>query len=415
MKGGGKKRNNGGVVGSEPALASPNDAVVATNGGESLVADLGEKDQTQKAKEVGEQEKIQQLQQQQQVEPEAEAKATEEGAAAAEEQEDEQDDDEEEDGDDDEDEAATERPKLDEGFYEIEAIRRKRVRKVTKTKGLRSGKHRKRKRKHGTPHTQPKKKQQRSTFPADVTGVEINIVNETVKSIPPNKSILTDLSAFPQSMYEGDRNGDIKEITKQTGVENGCGYVSQQNDNSKDGNEYDPKLSELKTIMSTNEVNMDKLAIHFEEAKALEGDAPVDGGPKTDCIEPAQSNRRIGAKRRKSSSVKRFKQDSGSREPVLQNATTRSGGSFGRVQQPFTGNPGFRGENSICRNGTDGYKDASNITRIIKPIGYSASVSNNIQDVLVTFTAMRFSDHNIIVTITSSSRIMSQRLKDYEF
>ncbi|XP_065635006.1 uncharacterized protein LOC136069866 [Quercus suber] len=136
MKGGGKKRNNGGVVGSEPALASPNDAVVATNGGESLVADLGEKDQTQKAKEVGEQEKIQQLQQQQQVEPEAEAKATEEGAAAAEEQEDEQDDDEEEDGDDDEDEAATERPKLDEGFYEIEAIRRKRVRKVTKTKGF---------------------------------------------------------------------------------------------------------------------------------------------------------------------------------------------------------------------------------------------------------------------------------------
>lgn len=132
MKGGGKKRNNGGVVGSEPALASPNDAVVAANGGESLVADLGEKDQTQKAKEVGEQEK---MQQQQQVEPESEAKATEEGAAA-EEQEDEQDDDEEEDGDDDEDEAATERPKLDEGFYEIEAIRRKRVRKVTKTKGF---------------------------------------------------------------------------------------------------------------------------------------------------------------------------------------------------------------------------------------------------------------------------------------
>ena len=255
---------------------------------------------------------------------------------------------------------------------------------------MRSGKHRKRKRKHGTPHTQPKKKQQRSTFPADVTGVEINVVNETVKSIPPNTSILTDLSAFPQSMYEGDRNGDIKEITKQTGVENGCGNVSQQNDNSKDGNEYDPKLSELKTIMSTNEVNMDKLAIHFEEAKVSEGDAPADGGPKTDFIEPAQSNRRIGAKRRKSSAVKRFKQDSGSREPVSQNATTRSGGSFGRVQQPFTGNPGFRGENSICRNGTDGYKDASNITRIIKPIGYSASVSNNIQDVSVTFTAMRF-------------------------
>jgi hypothetical protein len=257
---------------------------------------------------------------------------------------------------------------------------------------MRSGKHRKRKRKHGTPHTQPKKKQQRSTFPAyDMTGVEISIVNETVKSSSPNKSNLTDLPALPQSMHEGDRNGDVKETTKQTGVENGCGNVSYQIDNSKDGNEYDPKLSELKAIMSTNEVNMDKLAIHFEEAKASEGDGPIDGGPKADCLEPVQSNRRTGAKRRKSGSVKRFKQESCVCEPVVSHyATTRSGGSGGRLQSPGTGNPGFAGENSNYRNGTDGSKNASNITKIIKPIGYTASVSNNIQDVLVTFTAMRF-------------------------
>lgn len=379
---GGKKRNSGG----SEALVSPNEVAV-NGGGESLVADLGEKDETQIGKEVGDQEKAE-------LEAEAEAEAAEE--AEEEDVEDEEDKADDEDGD--EDEAATERPKLDEGFYEIEAIRRKRVRKgqlqyLIKWRGwpeaantweplenlqscsdvidvfeesMRSGKHRKRKRKHGTPHTQPKKKQQRSTFPAyDMTG---------------------------------DRNGDVKETTKQTGVENGCGNVSYQIDNSKDGNEYDPKLSELKAIMSTNEVNMDKLAIHFEEAKASEGDGPIDGGPKADCLEPVQSNRRTGAKRRKSGSVKRFKQESCVCEPVVSHhATTRSGGSGGRLQSPGTGNPGFAGENSNYRNGTDGSKNASNITKIIKPIGYTASVSNNIQDVLVTFTAMRSDGTEVMV------------------
>lgn len=216
-----------------------------------------------------------------------------------------------------------------------------------------------------------------------------------MKTGPPNKSSLTDFCAVPQSTHEGDSKGDMKnlETAKQIGVENGCGNIFQQIDNSKDGNEYDPKLSELKTTMFTNEVNMDELAIHFEEAKASEGDGPVDGVSKADCVEPVQSNRRTGAKRRKSGSVKRFKQESCPCEPVvthIANTRTRSGGSGGRVQAPGTGNPGFPGENSSSRNGIGGLKNASNITRIVRPMGYSASVSNNIQDVLVTFMAMRF-------------------------
>lgn len=260
---------------------------------------------------------------------------------------------------------------------------------------MQSGKHRKRKRKHGTPHTQPKKKQQHSNITDyDVTDVEISIVSETVKTAPPNKSSLTNFCAVPQSTHEGDSKGDMKhlETAKQIGVENGCGHIFQQIDNNKDGNEYDPKLSELKTTMFTNEVNMDEIAIHFEEAKVLEGDGPVDGVSKADCVEPVQSNRRTGAKRRKSGSVKRFKQESCPCEPVVThnaNARTRSGGS-GRVQPPGTGNPGYPAENSSSRNGIAGLKNASNITRIVRPMGYSASVSNNVQDVLVTFMATRF-------------------------
>lgn len=258
---------------------------------------------------------------------------------------------------------------------------------------MQSGKHRKRKRKHGTPHTQPKKKQQHSNITDyDVTDVEISIVSETA---PPNKSSLTDFRAVPQSTHEGASKGDMKnlETARQIGVENGCGNIFQQIDNIKDGNEYDPKLSELKTTMFTNEVNMDELAIHFEEAKASEGDGLVDGLSKADCVEPVQSNRRTGARRRKSGSVKRFKQESCPCEPVIThnaNARTRSGASGGRVQPPGTGNPGFPGENSSSRNGIDGFKNASNITRIVRPMAYSVSVSNNVQDVLVTFMATRF-------------------------
>lgn len=256
---------------------------------------------------------------------------------------------------------------------------------------MRSGKHRKRKRKHGTPLTQTKKKQQRSTIAAyDLTCVDI-IFSDTVKSVPPKKSSLTNLRAVPQSA-NGDYNGEIKDLeaAKQISVENGCMNVSQQIESLKDGNEYDPKLSELKATF-TNEINMDKLAIHFEEAKASEGDGTVNGVSKADCVEPDQSNRRTGAKRRKSGSVKRFKQESCLCEPGdAQNARTRSGGLGSRVQPPGTGNIGFPGENSSSRNGVDGFKNESNITRIIKPVGYSATVSNNIQDVSVTFIAMRY-------------------------
>lgn len=215
-------------------------------------------------------------------------------------------------------------------------------------------------------------------------------MTETGKSAPPTRSGLTNLHPVPQSAHEEDNHVEI-ETAMQTVVENGCGNICQQIDDRNNGKEYDPKLSELKTTVFTNEPNVEKLAIHFEEAKASEGNGSVDGASKVSCTEPFQSNRRTGAKRRKSSSVKRFKQESCLCEPVAtHNARTRSGGSGSRLQPPGTENPGFIGENSSSRNGINGLKNGSNITRIIKAIGYSASVSNNIQDVSVTFTALRF-------------------------
>lgn len=111
--GGGKKRNSG-----PEALALPDEAASGT--GDALAAPLSENDQTQEEKEQEDR-----LQDREEGEP---------SAAAAEEEEEDAEDEEDRVEDDEapaDDDAAAERPKLDDGFYEIEAIRRKRVRKVT--------------------------------------------------------------------------------------------------------------------------------------------------------------------------------------------------------------------------------------------------------------------------------------------
>lgn len=105
-------------------------------------------------------------------------------------------------------------------------------------------------------------------------------------------------------------------------------------------NDYDPKLSELKEAPTNTGVQLDNLAIHFQQ--------------------PIPSR---GAKRRKSaSSVKRFKRDTDA-----------------AALQPISAPINMPDANTAC-----------NIVKIIKPIGYSASLSDNMHDVLVTFMAMRF-------------------------
>ncbi|PQM37452.1 chromo domain-containing protein LHP1 [Prunus yedoensis var. nudiflora] len=304
-----------------------------------------------------------------------------------------------------------ERNKLAEGYYEIEAIRRKRVRKgelqyLIKWRGwpetdntwepldnlhsiadvieafeesLRAGKHRKRKRKSGTPHSQPKKRQQRSTDPIyNVTDVEISMQSVGIA-------------------FEGENDGHVNNIetTKKVDAENWCSNASQEIGERREENEYDPKLSELRATISTNIVNSDKLSVHFQEAKASE----VNGLSKVDCAEPVQSNRNTGAKRRKSGSVKRFKQETQLSElGATPNATSRVSVRYGgRVNQSGAENLDYAGENSSRRNKIDESKSAVRITKIIKPIGYSTSVSNDVQDVSVTFKAMRSDGTEVVV------------------
>ncbi|KAE8673788.1 Chromodomain protein, putative isoform 2 [Hibiscus syriacus] len=337
----------------------------------------------------------------------------------------------EEDNDDGEEEHRT---KLDDGFYEIEAIRRKRVRKgelqyLIKWRGwpetsntweplenlqsccdvidafeesLRSGKHnRKRKRKSGGPQIQSKKKQLRSSaFTSNLTSLEVGEVYKS-PSVPLE---ISDAAGFLASgptavlAHKGENNRNANNVKKRNILkENGSTSGSKQIHERKDENDYNTKLSDLK--VSSNGVNADKLAIRVQERNTSGNDGLTDGLRNVDGVETVKSDRRTGAKRRKSGSVKRFKQDISSyRSNLTQNATPN-------IRVDYETTDAQMGIENLCLTADglshthlmDNSVNIPIITKILKPVGFSASVSDNNQDVLVTFLAIRSDGKEVMV------------------
>jgi hypothetical protein len=79
-------------------------------------------------------------------------------------------------------------------------------------------------------------------------------------------------------------------------------------------------------------------------------------------------------------------------EPVfLPNSSGNfSVGSTGAAAQPGIENPSLTWGNSSHMPMTENSINAFAITKILKPIGFSASVFDNVQDVLITFRALRY-------------------------
>ncbi|XP_065853751.1 chromo domain-containing protein LHP1 isoform X2 [Euphorbia lathyris] len=304
-----------------------------------------------------------------------------------------------------------ERPKLDEGFYEIEAIRRKRVRKgqlqyLIKWRGwpetsntweplenlescsdvieafeesLRCKSSRKRKRKHGGPHILSKKKQQLSSTGYNITGHEGE-----------NNGNVSITKTAKQTDENGHNNGSKQNFDKQVHT-NG----SKENFDKEEDNEYDPKLSELKGTLPTNDVNADKLAVNFGEGNSSGGDGLMNGVPKLDYVDPIQNKACTGAKRRKSGSVKRFKKELATYEPAcVQSSPIFSQPSPLNVTADLGGETAPLGiEHGTLSGANSSYKPVGEnslvITKIIKPIGFSASLLDNTQEALVSFVALR--------------------------
>uniref|UniRef100_A0A7C9CWE8 Uncharacterized protein n=1 Tax=Opuntia streptacantha TaxID=393608 RepID=A0A7C9CWE8_OPUST len=141
-----------------------------------------------------------------------------------------------------------------------------------------------------------------------------------------------------------------------------------------DANNHGPELSGLMANART-------LDEHFQQIIPVEGDNPINCQSKVTSVEERLSNRHRGAKRRKSGSVRRVTLEATALD-IDDSGNTVLQSSCDRVEQ--LGRP-----DSHCKKKIDSPRSSAVITRLIKPISYSTSVTNNIQDVSVTFVAMR--------------------------
>jgi len=252
---------------------------------------------------------------------------------------------------------------------------------------LKSGRHRKRKRKHVVHHTQPKKRLERSTTPYSLRRFSSTVGSHSQSALP----VLSDASlpvipAFPQTVLFADELGNGAGNNLESAIPvnvNKSPIVSEQNVERNEENDYDPKLSELKAS-SAGGNEADRLAIRIPEAMPSGPGFAGNNGqtvakPKGVRMETSESGRCRGAKRRKSGSVKRFNKELYAGEPA-------------NTQNPIGAAVSTDESALLTRNvgsGANHARPASNIVKIIKPIGYSASVASGAQDVLVTFVASK--------------------------
>lgn len=252
---------------------------------------------------------------------------------------------------------------------------------------LRSGKKsaRRRKRKYGSTQSQAKKKQQQRSPAAatyNVPAVKVRIIEEPVPFPPLNDKGAANCEEANVGSVSGSEQA--KQVT-----ENVANSVSSKKGEMEEQNELSLKLSELKGSTSVVHDSVVKPGSHSHEAPVANGLA------NADSAEPSQSGRCTGAKKRKSGSVRRFKQEiPTSATDNQQNMTSNS--SYGLTGNQRPQNPDVVG-NDIGTKSKNENKNICTITEILKPISYSSSMSNNVQDISVTFMAKRSDGKEVTV------------------
>ncbi|KAK9090051.1 hypothetical protein Sjap_023228 [Stephania japonica] len=272
-----------------------------------------------------------------------------------------------------------ERPKLAEGFYEIEGVRRKR-----------------RKRKQGFSHTQAKKKQC-STSTSSLPCIK---VGSGYRHLLSASLVSSSISKSPHLKPNDSKSDDhLDEVTNYPGngvlagrqPENMSANVLLVDDQDK---EADLTRCNGEGVLA-DKLNAGRMSTHIPDALVLECDGLKEELQKSEL----QTSRCTGARKRKSGFVRRFKQESTSHESGdAQNSIARcvigSGDKLGALGMEDAES---LGDDLGDKNNLDHAVTPSSITKIIKAIGYSASISNNIQDVLITFVAMRSDGREVVV------------------
>ncbi|KAL6560440.1 La ribonucleoprotein [Orobanche gracilis] len=320
------------------------------------------------------------------------------------------------------------RMKLADGYYEIEAVRRKRIRKgkvqyLIKWRGwseaantwepvenllqcsdiidafeesLKGGKYksRRRKRKTGVTHVQQPKKKENYQHQRSPVAATYNVPSHVIR-------ISDELIPFPRlndfTCINETNIIDINslETSKKEKENTGAKMVSIMREVEKEQNELDLKLCALKGAMVTGYEDADRLAMVTSQEGQPTGDNLANESKRTDdVVVQAQSEaqaqlvfRFTGARKRKSGFVKRFTKDPAlcSVDDVLNGVSTCT------PLVPVSNQcPDFLGNNAECSNNkNEDSRSMFTITQIVRPISWRTSMSNNIRDVLLTFEAVR--------------------------
>ncbi|KAI7758010.1 hypothetical protein M8C21_018731 [Ambrosia artemisiifolia] len=162
-------------------------------------------------------------------------------------------------------------------------------------------------------------------------------------------------------------------------VDESCtdGTVNQSNGS-------DNKLGEVKATSPLDQENTTEFAIHIQEDPA----EPANGVAKVEETEVLRASPRLGARRRKSCAVKRFKKELNSipKQEFTKKTTAASDGNVEDGNK--NADDAVNGLDS--KNVLDTPKNVSVVTKIIKPVNYSVSVVNDVEEVCVSFLVLRF-------------------------
>ncbi|URD81427.1 CemA family [Musa troglodytarum] len=287
--------------------------------------------------------------------------------------------------------------RLEEGFYEIEGIRKKRVRKgwpeTANTwepfeniqscadvieafeQRSRSPRSRKRKRRPGGPYGMAAHKKR-------------SIETEESKTAP-NQTLPTQNGASGTAVACADADKNYEQVEKRVVVEEEVGDLKKKTrtekvkvitSRSRRGDGQNPELLNSAEQIETNGHDSGKPSGGQE-------DGSMDGFSKVESTQASQGNVATGAKRRKSGCVKRFQQGSATGHwDEQQNASVRrETGSCGKGEKSGIKNVVSESDN---KNKLDDTGKPPSITKLLVPVRFFASVTNNVQQVSITFKAL---------------------------
>lgn len=251
---------------------------------------------------------------------------------------------------------------------------------------------RKRKRKAGVTHVQTKKKlhqhhhpQQQQRSPAAAT---YNVPSHVIRIAeePMSSPRLNDLRSTIEN-GESNANGTKSVETSKKVNENGVRMDYAMREEENEQNELDLKLCELKEAIVICSEDTDTVVKTSLEGQLTGGDTLANGLRKTDVADAVHLGRFTGAKKRKSGSVKRFKKDP---ESCSVDDVPNGVSPCASLVPISVQHPEFLENDMSCKSKFEDSKSMCTITEIVKPISYKASISDNVQEVLVAFEAMRY-------------------------